>query len=412
LGIIGKNIAGSPRAAGKRHWSLLQNYDMRDRQKLPPIPTLSRVRWREFRLRVVPFIVFITIVFGVVVAWRQAGVGGTVGLAEGTCSMITSPRTGMVTALDVEPYQWIDVGGALATVSPDDPRSELQALQTQLELARIQLQPSLADRNAINYERVRIDASAQRTAIAMAKVNLDRAEPALKRNEQLLKEDLISQEIYEASLRDRDFYVAEIKERTQALQEIEERLKTLWPLGQFDASGTNPAALGLIEDLRATISTVISNSGPMKLVAPTSGMVGMVRRHPGEYVVLGEPLVSIESSQCERIVAYLRQPFPFEPRVGMHVNVSTRTRPRHKFITEIARVGVRMEAITNALVIARQGFVELGLPIVLSVPRNPAIRPGEIVDIYTDSEPLHLFGPNSGTNSEKNWVGAFVPHTP
>lgn len=71
-----------------------------------------------------------------------------------------------------------------------------------------------------------------------------------------------------------------------------------------------------------------------------------------------------------------------------------------------------MEVITNALVIARQGFVELGLPIVLSVPRNLLIRPGEIVDIYTDSEPFHLFGPNTGTTSETNWVGALVPRTP
>jgi multidrug resistance efflux pump len=385
---------------------------MRDQQKLPPIPTPPGVAWREFRLRIMPFIVFIVVAFGIVVAWRQAGVGGVVGLAEGTSSTITSPRAGLVTAVDVEPYHWIDAGGALATVAPDDPRLELQTLQTQLELARLQLQPSVVDRNAVNYERLRIEASVQRTEIALAKVNLDRAEPALKRAEQLLREQVISPQVYEASLRDRDFYVATIKERTQALKDMEEHLKALEPLGQFDASGTNPAALDLIADLRTNISGAISNSGPMKLVAPISGMVSTVWRHPGEYVAAGEPLVSIESSRCERIVAYLREPFPFEPRVGMHVNVSTRTRPRQKFTTEIAQVGVHFEVITNALVIARQGVAELGLPIVLSTPPTLSIRPGEIVDIYTESQPFHFFRPDPGVTSETNWTRVAVPRTP
>ena len=111
-------------------------------------------------------------------------------------------------------------------------------------------------------------------------------------------------------------------------------------------------------------------------------MVTPVFRHMGENIQAGEPLVVIQSLESDRVVAYLRQPYPFDPVVGMSARITTRNRARHQLLASIAHVGPQVEPITNALTFVRQGaLVDVGLPIVIELPENSRIRPGELVDV-------------------------------
>jgi hypothetical protein len=71
-----------------------------------------------------------------------------------------------------------------------------------------------------------------------------------------------------------------------------------------------------------------------------------------------------------------------EPEVGLTAEILTRNRKRQRFTSRIAEVGAQVEAITNSLAFIRTGaLVDEGLPIVLEVPPNVHIRPGEVVDV-------------------------------
>jgi len=117
-------------------------------------------------------------------------------------------------------------------------------------------------------------------------------------------------------------------------------------------------------------------------------MVSFVHRQAGENVVEGEPLISINSLWSDRLVGYMRQPFPVDPKVGMEVTVTTRDAKRQEFRSEITQVGAQVEVITNALAFVRTGFlVDAGLPVVVGLPPGVQVRPGEIVDLVIHPRP-------------------------
>jgi len=78
----------------------------------------------------------------------------------------------------------------------------------------------------------------------------------------------------------------------------------------------------------------------------------------------------------------LRQPYPLDPEVGMEAEILTRTRKPQRFMSKISEIGAQIEMITNSLAFIKQGsMVDEGLPVVLAVPMDANIRPGEIVDV-------------------------------
>jgi multidrug resistance efflux pump len=364
-----------------------------DPKDLPPIPIPASAIWREIRIQVFPIFIFLVVATAAVLLWSSMPKTGNVrGVGEGLRSVVTSPRVGVLQRLEVQPYQWVEAGDPIITILPVDPDAQLDLLQSELQLTRLRLEPSMADRNALNFEQVRVDALTLKQDLAMAKVNLERAESALKRNETLMKEQLVSRDIYEISLRDRDFYAAELKEKGASLQEIEGRLGQLRSLGEPQSPGTNQFTMSWIERLEKRIATVETNWNPITLVAPISGRVHMIARQESEYVVEGEPLVMIASPRADRIVAYMRQPFTFDPQPGMEVQVLSQNQHRQKFTAKVTQVGAQLEAITNALAFVQQGaLVDMGLPIIFSVPPQAQLRPGETVSIVLQSRPFSFF---------------------
>lgn len=357
---------------------------MPDKQEqLKRIPTPFSTIWREVRVRIIPPLTFVAVVFSCYLLWQYVGRGSTVaGVGEGVRSMVASPYVGVVQNVYVEPFQWVEAGQPLLKVSPVDPQAKLDLLQSELQIAQMRFEPSAPDQNAMNYERVRVEWLRLKQEVASAKVNLARAESSLRRNEALVKDKLVSQDMYDLSLAERDLYEAEIREKSAASAEIEARLSQLRAVGEPQSPGTNQNMIDMIARLESRLTAVETNWSPMTLVAPISGMVQIVYRRSSEYVVEGEPLITINSARSDRVIAYLRQPYPLDPELGMEAEIMTRSRKRQTFISRISEIGAQIEIITNSLAFVRQGFmVDEGLPIVFNVPADAHIRPGEIVDV-------------------------------
>lgn len=359
---------------------------------LPPIPTPISQRWREFRIRVLPLICFSCLVGVIAVLWRQSGLSGYLtGVAEGVRSVVTSPQAASIEQLRIQPYQVVQAGEPIAVLLPRDPQAQLGLLQSELQIARLRFQPSVAERNVMNFEQIRVDLLQTKTELAMARVNLARAENELRRNTPLYHEKLVSEDVYDLSAKTRDMYQAEVAAKGDAVAEIERRMKELQPLGlpaSASLPGTNDPVQDVLNRLEQTQRKVATNWGPFILRAPISGMVSIVHRREGEFVVDGEPLIVINSEWADRIVGYLRQPYPVDPQVGMSVRVATREYKSRNFWSEISQVGAQMETITNSLAYIRQGsLVDAGLPVVIEIPKGVKIRPGEAVDLTFRTRP-------------------------
>jgi hypothetical protein len=97
-------------------------------------------------------------------------------------------------------------------------------------------------------------------------------------------------------------------------------------------------------------------------------------------------LVEISGAEPERIMGFIRQPINFQPMKGDVVEVRTRGTSRQVGVTQVTAVGARLELFAQPLRI--RGFdssMERGLPVLLDVPVDMRLYPGELVDLYLKS---------------------------
>lgn len=349
---------------------------------LSRIPLSRKVIWQTVRMRAVPPLVLLCMAAAVVYQWRHMAAGGVAALAEGNRSVVTCPRPSFITEIKVQPYQYVEAGQPLVVLKPSDPRIGLDILQSELQLARLQGEPSLAEQNALDYERLRVEQLRLKEEIAFAAVNLQRSEAALKRNALLRSDKLVSEDAYDLSLRDRDINAAEIEQKKSALAQIEARMGVLSAYGEPDKPREKTSPLDPLDEIRSKLTKAEADLSTVTLVAPISGMVHGIDRQQGDFLVEGDPIFTVYATRSDRVITYLRQPYPLEPQVGMKVEVLTRTQRRERFIAEVTQVGAQLETITNSLAFLKPGaLVDVGLPVVVALPAQANIRPGETVDL-------------------------------
>jgi multidrug resistance efflux pump len=204
----------------------------------------------------------------------------------------------------------------------------------------------------------------------------------------------VAEDIYELSLNTRDALKAEVDEKAKAISVIEQRLEQLRAIGEPDAVRDELGKRAWLTQLEQAQEAAVKNLEPQTLVAPIAGMVGLPQRQAGEVVPAGEALITVNSLRSDNVVAYLRQPYRFDPQVGMTARVTTRTFQRQAFLSQIIQVGAQLEVLTNALATLRPGSpVDTALPIVVAVPSEIHIRPGEVVDVVITDPPVEASTP-------------------
>lgn len=362
-----------------------------NRDPLTPIPTPPALRWREFRVRFLPVVVFMLALGGVALIWeRNVSAPMFVGAVEGRSAQVASPYAGKIARLNVDRFQTVTKGTLLAVLLPDDPRTALAVIQSELDFLRAKLDSYLTrQRNATDYEKWRMDWLDQRVDLATARVNLQGARDELYREKSLHEQKLVSDEIYEQAVTLEGSLAAEVLERSNLVQVAEASLKQLGAASlQSQTNDFAATFAGLLQSEEQKLKAVAAaGTGPATLVAPMDGMVGAIYHQAGENISAGEPVLTITGMEPERIVAYLRQPVPFEPKVGEQVEVRTRTFQRQTSLARIQSVGAQFEPITNVLAIARFGrTIDFGLPVAITLPPGLKLRPGEVVDLSIVSQ--------------------------
>lgn len=357
-------------------------------ERLPPIPTPLPGQIQNLTYRVVPLLAFAAAAVSVVLLLRYTGGGrSAVGIAEGHRAFVASPQPATVTALLVPPHTRVQRGDPVAIVQPSDPATRLDLLQSRLELARLAATPSLADENAVQLERLRIDLVRTRSELATARVRLEFAHRDVARNEPLFRDRVVTADVIDLSRSTRDLLQAEVNEKSIAVQQVELRLQALESTSSSTTNHPGAIPADLIADLTRLHDALADHQRATTLLAPIDGVLGDFLRQPGEFVADGEPLVPVYHDRAHRVVAFLRQPFPEEPAPGRIVTIRRRTSGRPRLRATIQHVGPHYEPITNALALIRDGsLVDSGLPLFINVPDDASLRPGELVDLTIHRE--------------------------
>ncbi|MEK7674953.1 MAG: hypothetical protein AAB676_03845 [Verrucomicrobiota bacterium] len=357
--------------------------------ELPLIPTPPAQRWREFRIQNLPVLVFATAFLCAFYLWRESVTPATlVGEVETIRADVTSPDSGLLTNLWVTRFQPVKAGDVVAEVmATDSPAfdSSVQLLRGKIALSQLEV-GSLLDRErlAFDYQMLRLDYLRQRVELATARAQLGPADHEYKAAGDLLNAKLLSEVDYDYFAKIREPLKAKVDETGKLVDELEKRLEQAKHLLEFfpsDQANTNwQRALAAIEQNRAQLARL--GTEPVLLKAPIDGVVSAIYRRAGENILAGEPIITISALQGERIVGYLRQPFPIEPQVGMPVQIRLRSMKRQELLSQILAVGKQFEPITNSLAMLRPGLlVDMGLPISVALPAAVKLLPGELVDM-------------------------------
>jgi multidrug resistance efflux pump len=188
----------------------------------------------------------------------------------------------------------------------------------------------------------------------------------------------------------RDVAIASVavKELNQLVSEIDQAIKDLAPT-EAKVDGDIPASIrASINVEERNLDLLEAQMAPLALVAPFDGIVSLVRRHAGETVQPGEAIMTVSKERASRVLAFVRQPLNIEARLGMKIEVRARSGHRPAGFGEVVSVGSQLEAVIPTLLprtssAGNSGTSELGLPLLVSLPADLPVHPGELVELRT-----------------------------
>lgn len=357
---------------------------MEHKDKLPPIPTPASQRWREFRIQILPFIIFIAVVAGIVSLWRGfVNPVGIVGFAETNAVNVVATQDGLLSVLNVERFQMVTQDQEIGLIVNTDP----EFLKAQITSAQADLKV-LAERNEVDVQRT--DQSYQQFRQQLFSHQVDQAKDApswqLASNEFVrasagLKTGVETPATFDAkkyafetltaTIASRDVQIAELK---RTLSELEARRR-----------GTNGAPSAFAEAYEAKARELELMLKPSTVRAPISGMISFVHHSGGERVLRGMPIVTITAPVARHVIGYIRQPIATKPEPNATVQITTRSQPRTIARGQVVHVGAQLEPINPALLSVDTKRMEVGLPILVSVPQGVRLTPGEFVDLFIET---------------------------
>jgi multidrug resistance efflux pump len=351
-------------------------------EPLPNIPIPPKLVWREIRHRAFPGVVFVAALIAALVLWKdQANAPHLIGEVESVSSLVTTVEDGSLIELKVDRYQAVEKGqvlGEFRVSDPDSVRLELATISTDLQVLQTRMAQD-QQRILQDFEQLRLSWLQERVALATARIELQFAESELNRVAKLFADKLVSDDQHDLAKSTAESRRAEVAERERMVGEIEASLKRLAPddTGRFNTAINDKIsqAIAAQEELLRMASKTVT------LRAPITGLVTVVHHQQGERVRRGEAIVTITATVPERIVAYVRQPAIKTPQAGDAVEIRSRASRRQVGLGKVIRVGHHYETISTNVAAATPGLATSGLPVLISLPENLVLLPGEIVDL-------------------------------
>ena len=375
---------------------------------LPKIPSPPAHHWREFRIKVMPVLVFVAALSAVIVLWNDhLGAPTATGEVEIVKADIKSEKVGTLTNLTVVRFQTVTKGQVLATLitaGDDALNAAASVIEADLKLMRARMDQDQV-RNELNYELLRMEPLKEWVMLATTEVKLREAESEFQRVQKLYQDNIIPASEFDAAKNLKDALAEEVKYRKQLVNNLEIAVRERrLDKGNTALTASNNGSSSSDKDaVEAAIAAQEEKlrvmREPVVLRAPMDGIVSFVFHRDGERILAGEPIVTVTSTKPQHVVGYLRQPRPFDPMPGMSVTIRTRGVVRHELHSVIVAptddetlVGppqappVAMQRVTSPMRgRLYDSSMERGVPFLVALPSSlPAgmkLHPGEVVDL-------------------------------
>ncbi len=358
-----------------------------EKDKLPPIPTPASQRWREFRIQFLPIVVFALILAGIVYLWRgYVQPIGVIGFADTNVVNVTTLQDGMISELLVERFQYVKAGQPIAVVMNTDPelvKAQIESAQAEVKMMQARTKVDI-DRTAQAFQEFKQDYFKQRIDQATDQVEWINASNQFLRAETLYKQGSGPLADVDSARAERDAYAAAIEERGKQIEELGKSLAILEKDRKSETTDAINPFLDAVEKKAKELELMLK---PSTLKAPISGMVSLVHHVAGERVLRGMPVVSITDPETRRIIGYVRQPVTDIPTTNDYVRITRSTQPRMSGRGQIVHIGAALETINPALLSVDTTRMEVGLPIVVTVPPGIQLLPGEYVSLVIERNP-------------------------
>lgn len=357
---------------------------------LEPIPIPLRLRWREFKIRLLPLLVFTTVAASAVMFWRsQLGPRGVIGQVELIETRIGAVKPVVVSAVLVKPHQFVRFGDPLVRVLPENPAlltttlESIRAEATSIRNSFTSLRPQ--NQMIVDFERLRLESLDFKAQLAVAKVEAALAETEANRGRALAQSKVMSEEELGRLEAFAEAQRLKVEELAVLAKTSEESLANVSAVrSSIDADSPAQVVASDVDFLEKKLRMVQAELGEMLITAPIDGEVGAIHYQNGAVVPTGEPIFTIAATKPTVIVAYLRQPVISAPKSGDKVEVRTRAKGRPFAESRVASVSSRMEPLSPALFPLANIDVrapELALHVRIPVPPGLEVRPGEIVEV-------------------------------
>jgi multidrug resistance efflux pump len=338
--------------------------------------------WAEFRQRFMPFAVFALVLVATALLWnKHTGRSTIVGQAEAVRTLVSAGKPGTLIALKTDLLQRVKRGDVVAQIIPADLEAVCAELNSKVETLRAELQQT-TDRNLVNYQGLRLDLLRRNVELASANVERQLAESEYQRYFALHQNHSVSDAEFETRRSNRDALQSKVDSLTHLAADLEKQITSLQPANSTDE---NPAIRAVTAAVVAQQKQLEALSEAANLKAPMDGVVSTISKRPGEIVKPGDPVLTIGALRPARIVAYVRQPFDGRVKPGDVVQVSTRGSERVTASARVLEVGTQLEAIDPTLLPAgnfsSSHVIEYGLPLLVEMPANFSVAPGEVVNV-------------------------------
>lgn len=356
-------------------------------EKFEPIPIPWKQRRREFRVRVLPIVVFLCVGVVVVYLWQDSASNPSViGQVVGERAAISSPVDGTLINFTYEPFEDVKKGDLLGQVFPRDSvylKAQLDLIRAEIEQIKQTREPILAEQRVrIDLEGLKVNQMETRISLAQSELQQQLAETEFERIKNLRDRDLISEQRFDSVQTRVELFDVQVREYQQILDYYTGRIEEIEEYTSYGDRGDRNPVLAAIKVQEQRMETVLAEFGPTPFYAPISGVISSVQNGGGLFVSRGDSILVIESRMPTHIVGYVRQPFAKTPQSGMNVQVRTRKASRLFFDSKIEDVGGHIRLLQRNL--QRPGLnFESGLAVKIAVSDSVKTNlvPGEIVDI-------------------------------
>jgi multidrug resistance efflux pump len=348
---------------------------------LPPVPSPPEHHWRQFRVNVIPGLAFVLVLGITVWLWGKNLANPLVmGQAESIVTDVASPKPGRIEKLNVALFQEVKAGDVIAVVDASDPQVLINTLAViRAEMGLIRAEGGLDNGDKIRLADFRLSWMIRRAELAASQAQLIYARDELERASALTAEKIDAADKLDIARRDFDQVTLEVEQKTLAVTAAEKSWRELDPATTTDEPASVRAALAVEEQKLRLAEAELQ---PITLTAPISGRISKLDKLAGATVVAGDPIATIANPTADRIIGYLSQPLRIEPKVGMRAEIRSRGLVRRVGEAQVTQIGPRIELFDAPLRVRGMGAAqERGLPIIMSIPPNMNVRPGEIVDI-------------------------------